>query len=105
MSGFPGLPFQGADSRQIAAVVNRINQGKINCTGEVTLAAGAPTTLVLDHRAGPGSHVSLMPLTASAAAELAAGTLHVAARDAGAFLLGHAASAAADRRFGYALIG
>lgn len=103
--GFPGLPASGGGPRQVAAVVNRLNQGKLSCTGTLTLTPNQTATAVSDTRAGAGSIVLLMPLTASAAAELAAGGLYVSARTKGSFTLAHANSAITDRTFGYAVIG
>jgi hypothetical protein len=105
MTGFPGLPPGGGDPRQVAVIVNRMNRGKLNCTGEVTLKAGQPTTTVTDARASATSILLLMPLTASAAAAQAGGEMHVSARDNGSFTISHANTAQADRRFGYAIIG
>ena len=104
-AGFPGLPVTGGDARQVAAVVNRLAQGKLNCGGSVTLAAGAAGTAVSDPRATAVSIVLLMPTTANAAAELGNGTLYVSARAKGSFTLAHANNAQVDRAFGYALIG
>jgi len=104
-TGFPGLPVTGGDARQVAAVVNRLAQGKLNCSGSVTLAAGAASTSVSDARGTAASVILLMPTTANAAAELSSGTLYVAARVKGGFTLAHANSAQTDRVFGYALIG
>jgi hypothetical protein len=103
--GFPGLPASGGAPRQIAAVVNRLNQGKLNCTGTVTQLPGQTTTAVTDARAGAGSVVLLIPLTPSAAAELAGGALHVSARTKGQFALTHLSSVTADRTFAYAIFG
>lgn len=103
--GFPGLPAAGAAPRQVAAVVNRLNQGKLSCTGTVTLTPGQATTVVSDARAGAASVVLLMPLTASAATEIGAGTVYVSARNKGAFSLSHSSSAVIDRTFCYALFG
>ncbi|MBX6322974.1 MAG: hypothetical protein IRY94_14185 [Rhodospirillaceae bacterium] len=105
MSGFPGLPPAGAEPRQVAAVVNRLGQGKLNCTGTLTLAPGAASTTVTDARAGPESVILLMPLSTAAAAALGGGALHVSDRGRGTFTLAHDASAATDRTFGYAIIG
>jgi len=104
-AGFPGLPVTGGDARQVAAVVNRLAQGKLNCTGTVTLATGAGITGVDDPRATASSIVLLMPMTANAAAELGNGTLYVAGRAKGSFTLAHANNVLTDRAFGYALIG
>lgn len=105
MRAFPGLPVRGADPRQVAGVVNRLNLGKMNCTGTLTLAAGQASTTVADPRVDAGSHIGLMPLTASAAAELAGGALHIAGRSPGAFVLAHADNGQTDRTFGYVVIG
>src|SRR5262245_4264096 len=104
-TGFPGLPVTGGDARQVAAVVNRLAQGKLNCTGSVTLAAGAASTGVSDARATAASVVLLMPTTANAATELSNGTLYVSVRVKGGFTLAHANNAQTDRAFGYLLIG
>jgi hypothetical protein len=104
-AGFPGLPVAGGDARQVAAVVNRVAQGKLNCTGSVTLAAGAAGTVVNDPRATAASVILLMPLTANAAAELGNGTVFVSARGKGSFTLTHANNAQSDRTFDFAVIG
>ena len=104
MTGFPGLP-SNADSRQIVAVVNRVNLGKLNCTGTVTLLAGQSITTVTDHRATADSVVIFAPLSASAAAEQGAGGMYVSSRTTGSFAIAHANNAQVDRTFGYAVIG
>jgi hypothetical protein len=105
MAGFPALPVGGGEARQVAAVVNRLAQGKLNCTGSLTLAASAASTTIDDPRATAGSVILLMPTTANAAAELGNGTLHVSARAKGSFTLTHANNAQPDRSFDYAMIG
>ena len=104
MTGFPGLP-PNADSRQIVAVVNRVNLGKLNCTGTVTLLAGQSITTVTDHRAAAESFVAFMPLSSNAAAEQGAGSMYVSNRTTGSFSITHANNAQVDRIFGYAVIG
>jgi hypothetical protein len=104
-AGFPGLPPASADPRRIAAVVNRVAQGKLNCTGTLTLAAGAASTAVSDPRATAASVILLMPATANAAAELGNGTCYVSARTKGGFTLAHANNAQIDRTFAYAIFG
>ncbi len=103
-AGFPGAPA-GTDLRGLAAIVNRLNLGKLNCTGAVTLAADQPTTAVADSRASVGSFIGLSPLSANAAAEIAAGSLHVSSRATGSFELTHATAALTDRTFAYIIIG
>lgn len=102
--GFPGTPA-GSDARGLATIVNRMNLGKLNCTGRVTLQPNQGATIVADSRATSDSFIGLSPLTASAAAELAAGTLFVATRANGSFALTHADSAQDDRSFVYLVIG
>jgi hypothetical protein len=103
-TGFPGAP-EGSNARSLAAVVNRMNRGKLNCTGSVTLQPDQAGTTVTDSRATAGSFIGLTPLTANAAAEMAAGTLFVASRASGGFTLIHANSAQSDRSFAYVVIG
>lgn len=103
-TGFPALTV-GGDPRELAAVVNRMNLGRLNCVGEVTLLPDQTSTVVADSRVTAGSFVGLTPLTAAAAAELASGAVYVAARAQGGFTLAHASSAGAARSFVYVIIG
>lgn len=78
VAGFPGVVLyqRNADEhrREIAAVVNRINRGKFNCTIDVTLNANTGATLITDNRIGFRSAVSpMMGLSLSASLALAAG--------------------------------
>lgn len=102
--GFPGA-LEGEDARSLAVVINRMNLGKLNCTGTVTLRPHEINTQVMDSRATADSYIGLTPLTASAAAEMAGGLLHISARANGSFELTHLESPADDRRFVYLLIG
>jgi hypothetical protein len=104
-AGFPALPVAGGDPRQVAAVVNRLAQGKLNCTGSVTLTPDAASTVVIDPRATATSVILLMPVSANAAAEIGNGTIYVSARDKGAFTLVHADNAQTDRAFDYVILG
>jgi hypothetical protein len=83
----------------INQAVRELAAGASNSLGEITLSAGATTTLVTDNRATAESHVSLCPLTANAAAAL--GTTYVSSRTQGAFTLSHANAATVDRTFSY----
>lgn len=104
-TGFPGLPVSGGNGRQVAAIVNRLAQGKLNCVGAVTLTPSVVATTVTDARATAASVVLLMPTTVNAAVEVGSGTIYVSGRAKGSFTLTHANNAQADRTFGYALIG
>src|SRR5690606_31561619 len=85
-TGFPGLTV-GSDPRDLAAVVNRMNLGRLNCVGEVTLRPDQTSTVVADSRVTAGSFVGLTPLSPEAAAELASGAVYVTARAQGSFTL------------------
>jgi hypothetical protein len=91
------------DARGLAAVVNRLNSGKLNCTGTVILTPNAPSTVIMDSRATAESFIGLTPLTGNAAT--AAAGLYVSARDSGSFSLAHADNAETDRSFVYVIIG
>lgn len=63
------LPKEGGNPRQISEVVNNVMEGKINSTGEFTLATGgATTTTIYDRRIGPESVILFMPTSLSSAA-------------------------------------
>ena len=64
---FRRLPQQGGSQREVAEVVNRILDGKINSLGYLTLATGDATSTVLyDARISPESLILLMPSSAAA---------------------------------------
>ncbi len=100
---FRTLPPMGAEPRQIAEVVNRTIDGKLNSTGSVTLTASATSTVVAEARSGPDSVVLFMPTTANAAAELA--TMFVSSRGKQTFTITHANNGQTDRTFKYVVIG
>jgi hypothetical protein len=106
-TGFRGLtPMDARDPQKVSTIVSRMNQGKLNCTGTVTLSPGAATTTVSDLRVGSDSLIILMPTTANAAADMAAGNVYISARTAGvSFQISHPNNANADKNFGYAVIG
>lgn len=63
------LQNMGGTPREVAEVVNNVMEGKINSTGEVTLATGgATTTTLIDRRIGPDSIILFAPNSVSAAA-------------------------------------
>ncbi len=99
------LAPEETDRRKINTAINQLAQGRSNAVGTVTLAAGAVATVVAAGNCGAGSVVLLSPLTAHAAAELAAGTLHVIAVANGSFTLAHANNGQNDRTFGFVAIG
>src|SRR5689334_15654440 len=100
--GFDGVPEAHSDAaahrRLIAQAVNRLNQGKLNGTLEVTLRPAETSTLVEDPRIAAGSVILWMPRTVSASAAERAG-MWVSDRGKGRAMLNHAAAAAADQDF------
>lgn len=104
---FPGVerdsPNEKQHRRSIAGVLNRVNAGKFNATGELTLRPSETTTTLTDVRLTPTSYVGLMPLTAAAAA--AAPYALEADRGRGEWTFTHDSDAATDRSFRYLIIG
>lgn len=100
-------PSSNARERRVLEAVHGLHRGKIECVVEVTLTAGAATTTITDHRISMQTALLLDPLTASAAAELGAGTVYCLAanRSKGKAILTHANSAVADRTFRVCLLG
>lgn len=84
---------------QIAQVVNLNQQGKQNDTLDVTLSAGTTETVIIDPRISAFSFIEFMPVTASAAAEKASGTMYVSERKNGEATITHASDVATDRSF------
>lgn len=90
-------------------------QGKLNCVADLTIAATPAnsidpdeptiTTIVADPLATTDSFIHFMPLTSSAAEELATGQMYVSDRTAGQFTLTHRALTVTNRRFRYIIIG
>jgi hypothetical protein len=101
------LPDERRHRREMATVVNRINTGKFNATGELTLRANETTTVLTDPRLTPTSFLGLWPLTANAAAELDAQHPYAAEanRGGGVWTLTHRSNAGTDRTFRYLIIG
>lgn len=89
--------------RNIASWSQWINQGHLQNTGSVTLAAGAASTAVLEDRCGAQTFIGFMPLTANA---LSAGpTVWVSSQSVGGFTITHANSASVDKSFRYCILG
>lgn len=91
--------------RMVSSIVNDIMDGKINATGDLTLAASSATTTLTDRRIGPGSYIGLMPTTANASAEQGAGTIYVSSRGKQTATVTHANNAQTDRTYRYVVLG
>lgn len=101
----PSALFRHA--RQVAAAAKLAMQGKVNAVATVTLTAGAASTVWKDPRLTSTAAVVFDPMTANAAAELAAGTLYTtsANRLNGQWTLTHANAVSTDRTFRALIIG
>lgn len=107
---YPGAPLAGREDqhrRLLAQTANQIMRGAINSVGEVTLLENDTSTVVTDPLMHPNRMILFDPLTANAAAEIAAGGMLVALADrgAGTFTITHANAATTDRSFLYVLLG
>lgn len=115
--GFPPAPLQEgppgsireAASRVWVArtveVVNDLRRGKMNVVLPTTLKANSTITTVIDNRIGILSSILFSPITANAAAEMAAGTLYVSSQTEGSAVLTHADNAQTDRTFNLVVLG
>jgi hypothetical protein len=88
-------------------VLNNLLQGKMNNTGVMVLTPGAAATVVNDARMTINSVLYFDPLSASAAQELAAGTMVAlkTGRRNGTFTVTHANNAQNDRAYRYEIKG
>lgn len=90
-------------ARRLYDALLQTRRGKLECVVELTLAANADSTTLVDHRLSAQSVLVFSPLTANAAAE----TVYVTAanRDSGYHVITHANNAQTDRSFLVAIIG
>ena len=99
------VPLEDADSRrhrrQIATALGQVQNGQIDCSLPVTLAANADSTTVTDSRIGPTTCANMQANTANAAAEIAGGACYIpiATIGAGSLIIKHANNAQTDRTF------
>lgn len=93
------------DLKKFAQAINQLAQGRSNAVGSVTLTASAASTVVTAITCAVGSVVLLSPLTAHAAAELAAGGCYISSVGEKTFTITHANNGQVDRTFGYVCLG
>lgn len=91
--------------RQVVEVVNNLLRGKLNAGLQLTLATNAASTTIVDQRISAFSAVLFCPLTADAAAEMAAGTLFVSSLADGQAVIAHQNNALTDRTYNLCIIG
>jgi len=96
-----------ARSRDIAKHAEVLHLLSRSRDGAVTLTASSTTTTITDPTVTPDSVIVFDPLTATAAAELSAGTMYVLAADRhlGSFTITHASGGSTDRTFRWAALG
>jgi hypothetical protein len=105
MSGLTLSPAE-KDTFRIVMAVRQLMEGRSNATGTFTLAtAPATSTVVAAPTCGAASVVLLMPQTANAAAALGSTFVQAGNVTKGQFVVSHAASAQADRIFGFVALG
>lgn len=116
--GFKPAPISGGEPktlsaaatgswvRQLAELVNNMLRGKINAVLQITLTAGAGSTIIKDARIGAYSVLLLEPLTAHAAAALY-GSPYVleSSKSIGQVTLNHVNDANTDKTFNLLIIG
>lgn len=93
--------------RKLWDALSSMRSGKLQCVTEITLTANSATTAFTDVRLSAYSAVCFDPMTANAAAELAAGTMYVtsANRGGGSWTITNANNVQADRTFRVSIIG
>jgi hypothetical protein len=109
--GYVDVELDNPDERQhrrkLAERQADISRGRTNNVLTVTLAANADSTTVTDARIAYCSALLFSPTTASAAAEIGAGTLYVSetGRVNGSVVISHANNAQTDRTFKMVVVG
>lgn len=88
--------------RRTTDTLNNCINGGGNNTDEVTLTAGAASTVVTDTRVSVSSAIILMPTTANAAGAISSTYITT---DKGSFTINHANNGQTDRTFQYGVIG
>jgi hypothetical protein len=88
-------------TREIPKIAEAVHQLSRDRDDVVTLTPGATTTVVTDPTVTPDTVLLFDPLTLTAAAELAAGTMCVLEADRllGSFAITHANAGTTDRKF------
>ncbi len=94
-------PDEKEHRRKIAHGLNLVMGGKMRGTLDVTLAANAASTMITDPRIGYYSCILMMPMTAHASAEIAAGGIYIAQSTlvTGSAVVTHANNSETDRTF------
>ena len=104
-------PFLPANSqlndnflKKIVLVANLLMNGKMNNTGEFTLAASVTSTVVQNNLVNANSVVFPIPTTASAALDWSSGSMYIVTSDK-EFTVFHDSDPATTRAFKYVVFG
>lgn len=100
-----GVGTDEKDPRRFAMAIQQLSAGRSNAVIRVTLAADADHTVVDFDNCTEDTAPIPVPRTAHAAAELAAGTLYIAAVERRQFTIAHANNSQTDRDFLFVCIG
>lgn len=102
---FRKLPSGGGTPRDVAFAVNQLVDGKMNATGQLTLAQNATSTTVTDYRVGENSVILMMPLTRNASSEYTNNHFYISDRSKFSFTIQHRSKNHSDLNFMYVVLG
>lgn len=106
-TGYPSLPeameVTKSSLGKLARACNRLLAGKLNSVLDVTLTAGAASTIIQDDRIGADSHLDFRALTAHAAAISA--SIYITDRGQGMATVNHTNTAEIDQDFTVSITG
>ena len=97
------LPYQGADPRVVAEILNNVMNGKTNNSGTFTLAVDVTETTIANERAGFDSVILFSPITKSAANEVR--HTWIKAKGKSNFTIGHRITSKTDVTYDYIIVG
>jgi len=104
MSGNYPNPFE-INLFRLVRSVRDLFEGRSNAMGSFTCTPNASSTTVTHQNIGPESRIVITPTHANAAAEYGNGTIYIASKALGSFVVAHANSATASRSFDFMIRG
>jgi hypothetical protein len=96
-------PKEPEVTRRLIESLNRVLQGKMNCTADMTLKRDAVSTTVSDVRCGVASVI--LPMPTSVDGEVALTSWRVSTRNNGSFVISHVSTSTSDATATYAIFG
>lgn len=100
---FRRLQPQFATTREIAEVANNMLNGKLNCTGSITLNSTGTTTTLYNERISYDSVIILMPRNSNSAGET--DHTYVSSKAIGSCVITHRNHGHTDCNWDYVIIG